>query len=144
MRFLFTWIVALVFGGLLGCSGMQTDEDRADKEISKDLQIQGLIPHGMRAFSVRVNDTISVSGSVQPGARVDVNLTTNPHLSNEQQTSTVLENVAVIATSYRLERNSAGKAQSVRSMVTLLLSPDDAERLTLYSHEGNLQLVLRN
>ena len=144
MRFLFTWIVALVLGGLLGCSSMQTAEDRADKEISKDLQVHGLIPHGMRAVSVRVNDTISVSGFVQPGSRVDVNLTTNPHLSNEQQTTTVLENVAVIATGYRLERNSAGKAQSVRSMVTLLLSPDDAERLTLSSQEGHLQLVLRN
>ena len=144
MRFLFTWIVALVLGGLIGCSGMQTDEDRADKEISKDLQVQGLIPYGMRAFSVRVNNTISVSGPLQPGARVDVNLTTNPHLSNKQQPSTVLENVAVIATGYRLERNSAGKDQSVRSMVTLLLSPDDAETLTLSSQEGHLRLVLRN
>jgi pilus assembly protein CpaB len=144
MRFLVTWILALVFGGLLGCSGMQTAEDQADKEFSKHLQVQGLIPHGMRAVSVRVNDSISISGLVQPGARVDVMLTRNPHLSKEQQTTTVLENVAVIATGYRLERNSAGKAQSVRSMVTLLLSPGDAERLTLSSPKGHLQLVLRN
>jgi pilus assembly protein CpaB len=143
MRFLLTWIVALVLGGLLGCSGMQTDEDRADKEISKQLQVHGLIPRGMRAVSVRVNDTISVSGLVRLGARVDVK-TRNPHLSNEQQTTTVLENIAVIATGYRLDRNSPGKAQSALSMITLLLSPDDAERLRLSSQERHLQLVRRN
>ena len=60
--------------------------------------LPALIPPGMRAVSVRVNDTTSVSGFVQPGTRVDVLLTGNPQGSNEQQTTTVLENVAVIAT----------------------------------------------
>src|ERR1700716_67270 len=94
--------------------------------------LPALIPPGMRAVSVRVNDTTSVSGFVQPGTRVDVLLTGNPQGSNEQQTTTVLENVAVIATGQRLERNSAGEAQS-SPVVTLLLSPDDAQRLTLAS-----------
>jgi pilus assembly protein CpaB len=97
----------------------------------------------MRAVSVRVNDTTSVSGFVQPGTRVDVLLTGNPQGSNEQQTTTVLENVAVIATGQRLERNAAGEAQSA-PVVTLLVSPDDAERLTLASSQGHIQLALRN
>jgi pilus assembly protein CpaB len=80
---------------------------------------------------------------VQPGTRVDVLLTGNPQGSNEQQTTTVLENVAVIATGQRLERNSAGEAQSA-PVVTLLVSPDDAERLTLASSQGHIQLALRN
>jgi pilus assembly protein CpaB len=105
--------------------------------------LPSLIPPGMRAVSVRVNDTTSVSGFVQPGTRVDVLLTGNPQGSNEQQTTTVLENVAVIATGQRLERNSAGEPQSA-PVVTLLVSPDDAERLTLASSQGHIQLALRN
>jgi pilus assembly protein CpaB len=105
--------------------------------------LQSLIPPGMRAISVRVNDTTSVSGFVLPGTRVDVLLTGNPQGSNEQQTTTVLENVAVIATGTRLERNSAGEAQSA-PVVTLLLSPDDAQRLTLATSQGHIQLALRN
>jgi pilus assembly protein CpaB len=105
--------------------------------------LPSLIPPGMRAVSVRVNDTTSVSGFVQPGTRVDVQLTGNPQGSNEQQTTTVLQNVAVIATGQKLERNSAGESQSA-PVVTLLLSPDDAERLTLASSQGHIQLALRN
>jgi pilus assembly protein CpaB len=105
--------------------------------------LPSLIPPGMRAVSVRVNDTTSVSGFVQPGTRVDVLLTGNPQGSSEQQTTTVLENVAVIATGQRLERNAAGDAQSA-PVVTLLVSPDDAERLTLASTQGHIQLALRN
>ncbi len=105
--------------------------------------LPSLIPPGMRAVSVRVNDTTSVSGFVVPGTRVDVLLTGNPQGSNEQQTGTVLENVAVIATGQRLERNSAGEPQS-SPVVTLLVSPDDAERLTLASSQGHIQLALRN
>ncbi len=105
--------------------------------------LPALIPPGMRAVSVRVNDTTAVSGFVLPGTRVDVLLTGNPQGSNEPQTTTVLENVAVIATGQKLERNSAGEPQSA-PVVTLLLSPDDAERLTLASSQGHIQLVLRN
>jgi pilus assembly protein CpaB len=105
--------------------------------------LPSLIPPGMRAVSVRVNDTTSVSGFVQPGTRVDVLLTGNPQGSSEQQTTTVLENVAVIATGQRLERNAAGEPQSA-PVVTLLVSPDDAQRLTLASSQGHIQLALRN
>jgi pilus assembly protein CpaB len=105
--------------------------------------LPSLIPPGMRAVSTRVNDTTSVSGFVQPGTRVDVLLTGNPQGSSEQQTTTVLENVAVIATGQKLERNSAGEAQSF-PVVTLLVSPDDAEKLTLASSQGHIQLALRN
>lgn len=105
--------------------------------------LPSLIPPGMRAVSVRVNDTTSVSGFVLPGTRVDVLLTGNPEGSNQQQTTTVLENVAVIATGQKMERNAAGEAQSA-PVVTLLLSPDDAQTLTLASTQGHIQLVLRN
>lgn len=105
--------------------------------------LPGLIPPGMRAVSVRVNEVVSVAGFVLPGTRVDVLLTGNPSGAAEQQTTTVLENVAVIATGQHLERNSAGEPQNT-PVITLLVSPDDAQRLTLASTEGRIQLSLRN
>jgi len=71
-----------------------------------------LIPRGMRAVSVRVNDIVAVAGFVIAGTHVDVLLTGNPSGASDQQTTTVLENVAVIAVGQNLERNSEGKPQS--------------------------------
>ncbi len=105
--------------------------------------LPALIPPGMRAVSVRVNEVVSVAGFVGPGTRVDVLLTGTPDGSSESQTTTVLQNVAVIASGQRLERNAAGEAQTT-PVITLLASPEDAERLTLASAEGKIQLVLRN
>lgn len=105
--------------------------------------LPSLIPPGMRAVSVRVNDTTSVSGFVLPGTHVDVLLTGSPQGSGEQQTTTVLENIAVIATGQKLERNSAGEPQTT-PVITLLVSPDDAQKLTLATNQGHIQLALRN
>lgn len=105
--------------------------------------LPSLIPPGMRAVSVRVNEVVSVAGFVGPGTRVDVLLTGTPNGSNESQTTTVLQNVSVIASGHTLERNAAGEAQTT-PVITLLVSPDDAERLTLASAEGHIQLALRN
>ena len=102
-----------------------------------------LIPPGMRAVSVRVNEVIGVAGFVVPGTRVDVLLTGNPTGAAEQRTTTVLENVAVIATGQKLERNTVGDPQ-VTPVITLLVSPDDAQKLTLATTEGKIQLALRN
>jgi pilus assembly protein CpaB len=105
--------------------------------------LPSLIPPGMRAVSVRVNEVVSVAGFVGPGTRVDILLTGTPNGSAEPQTTTVLQNVAVIASGHTLERNAAGEAQNT-PVITLLVSPDDAERLTLASSEGHIQLSLRN
>jgi pilus assembly protein CpaB len=105
--------------------------------------LPSLIPPGMRAVSVRVNEVVSVAGFVTPGTRVDVLLTGNPVGGTEPQTTTVLENVAVIAAGQRLERNSAGEPQTT-PVITLLVSPDDAQKLTLASAQGHIQLALRN
>ncbi len=102
-----------------------------------------LIPPGMRAVSVRVNEVIGVAGFVVPGTRVDVLLTGNPTGASDQQTSTVLENVAVIATGQKLEKNTAGEPQ-LTPVITLLVSPDDAQKLTLATTQGKIQLSLRN
>src|SRR5580693_6337013 len=105
--------------------------------------LPSLIPPGMRAVSVRVNEVVSNAGFVGPGTRVDVLLTGTPNGSTESQTTTVLENVAVIASGHTLERSPSGEAQNT-PVITLLASPEDAERLTLASSEGKIQLSLRN
>jgi len=105
--------------------------------------LPSLIPPGMRAVSVRVNEVVSVAGFVTPGTRVDVLLTGTPGGGGEQQTTTVLQNVAVLASGHTLERTSTGEAQTT-AVITLLVSPDDAQRLTLASSEGHIQLALRN
>lgn len=105
--------------------------------------LPSLIPPGMRAVSIRVTEVVSVAGFVTPGTRVDVLLTGNPDGSGDQETTTVLQNVAVLASGQKLERNSNGEAQNT-AVITLLVSPDDAERLTLASSQGHIQLALRN
>jgi len=105
--------------------------------------LPSLIPPGMRAVSVRVNEIVSVAGFVTPGTRVDVLLTGTPGGTGEQQTTTVLQNVAVLASGHTLERTATGEAQTT-AVITLLVSPDDAQRLTLASSEGHIQLALRN
>src|ERR1700690_1792447 len=106
--------------------------------------LPSMIPQGMRAVSVRVNDVVSVAGFVQPGTRVDVLATGNEGSGNQAQTDTVLENVAVIAVGRSLlDRVITGETQNA-AVITLLVSPDDAQKLTLASQEGKIQLALRN
>jgi len=105
--------------------------------------LPALIPNGMRAVPVRVNEVVSVAGFVTPGTRVDVLLTGTPNGTGDQETTTVLQNVTVLASGHTLERNSNGDAQNT-AVITLLVTPDDAQRLTLAASQGHIQLTLRN
>jgi pilus assembly protein CpaB len=96
----------------------------------------------MRAVSVRVNDVVSVAGFVIPGTRVDVLLTGTPPGGKEPVTTTVLENALVRAVGQRIEGTS-GDPQTA-AVITLLVSPEDAQKLTLATSEGRIQLSLRN
>ena len=103
-----------------------------------------VIPEGMRALSVRVNDVIGVAGYVLPGTRVDVIATVSPTQQQTDMTSkVVLTNVLVLAAGTRIEQDPEQKPISV-SVVTLLVDPLEAERLTLASTEGKIQLALRH
>jgi len=104
--------------------------------------LPSMIPQGMRAVSVRVNDVVSVAGFVQPGSHVDV-LATGQGSGNDRQTTTVLENVLVLAVGKSLDRNPLADAQTA-PVITLAVSPDDAQKLALVSQEGRIQLSLRN
>jgi pilus assembly protein CpaB len=105
------------------------------------------IPEGMRALSVAVNEVVGVAGFVIPGTMVDVLVTGNVagagRGSSENITRTILENVKVLAAGQKIEQDREGKPQTV-PVITLLVTPDDAARLTMASTEGKIQLALRN
>jgi pilus assembly protein CpaB len=104
-----------------------------------------VIKPGYRALSVRVNDVIGVAGYVLPGTRVDVVATVNPSTQQTDMTSKiVLTNVEVLASGTKIERDTEQGKPIAVSVVTLLVNPREAERLTLASTEGKIQLALRN
>ena len=104
-----------------------------------------VIPEGMRAVSVRVNEVIGVAGYVLPGTRVDVVATASPNDSRSDTTSKlILSNVQVLTAGTRMEQDQEkGKPMQV-TVVTLLVNPEQSERLALASTEGKIQLALRN
>jgi pilus assembly protein CpaB len=99
----------------------------------------------MRAVSVRVNEVIGVAGYVLPGTRVDVLATASP--TSQQQDTTaklILSNVQVLTAGTRMEQDQEkGKPMQV-TVVTLLVYPEQSERLALASSEAKIQLALRN
>jgi pilus assembly protein CpaB len=101
------------------------------------------IPVGMRAVTVRVNDVAGAAGFVLPGLRVDVLVTGHPPSGESNMTTTVLQNVLVLSAGQAMQADARGTPVSV-STVTLLVTPGDAETLTLAGGEGRIQLVLRN
>ena len=103
-----------------------------------------VIPPGFRAVSVRVNDVVGVAGYVLPGTHVDVVATINPTNQPTDVTSkVVLTNVLVLASGTKIEQTENNKPIQV-NVVTLLVNPDESEKLTLASTEGKIQLALRN
>jgi len=106
--------------------------------------LASVIPKGKRAVSVRVNEVIGVAGFVLPRTRVDVVVSVNPGGEKGKSASKmILQNVEVLAAGQKIEQDEEGKPETV-NVITLLVTPDEAEKLTLASHEGDLQLALRN
>src|SRR5579862_200301 len=102
------------------------------------------IPVGMRAVTVRVNDVASVAGFVLPGLRVDVLVTGRPPAGAEgDMTTTVLQNIQVLSAGTTMQPDARGQAINAPT-VTLLVTPEQAETLTLAGSDGRIQLVLRN
>jgi pilus assembly protein CpaB len=104
-----------------------------------------VIPKGMRAVSVRVNEVIGVAGYVLPGTRVDVLATGMPTENRADTTSKlVIGNVQVLTAGTKLEQKEDKGTPIQVTVVTLLVTPEQAERLALASTEGKIQLALRN
>jgi pilus assembly protein CpaB len=127
-------------------NSIQADEPVIEARIAvkgSGVGLGPLIAPGMRAISVRVNDVVGVAGFVLPGMRVDVLVTSRPANRAETETQTVLQNITVLSAGQTIQTD--GKSQPiVAPVVTLLVTPAEAEALTLANVEGQIQLVLRN
>lgn len=114
------------------------DQELAPREAGAGLPVS--IPKGMRAVSVGVDDVVAVAGFVTPGTIVDV-LVTGMGLGGPV-TRTILEHTLVLAVGQELQTVN-GKPQSA-PVVTLLVNPEDGEKLTLAAADGKIHLALRN
>jgi len=127
-------------------SAIQADEPLVEARLAVKGSGAGLgpmIPPGLRAVSVRVNDVVGVAGFVLPGMRVDVLVTGKPPSRADTETQTVLQNITVLSAGQTIQTD--GKSQPITTpVVTLLVNPAQAEALALANAEGHVQLVLRN
>jgi pilus assembly protein CpaB len=96
---------------------------------------------GMRALSVKVNEVIGVAGFVVPGTRVDVLVTIRE--KDESRTRVAVSNVQILTAGTRYDQENAGRPIPA-TVVTLLVTPEDSERIALAQTEGQLMLSLRN
>lgn len=105
------------------------------------------IPEGMRAAAIRVDQVVGVAGFVTPGMRVDVLVSGNPPGSaggaQGTVTKTLLQNIEVLSAGTDIQKDAEGKPQQVQ-VVNLLVSPPQAQLLSLAGNETHIQLVLRN
>jgi pilus assembly protein CpaB len=112
----------------------------APKEAGGGLSVA--IPQGTRAISVRVDDVVAVAGFVVPGTMVDV-LVTGASTGGDSVTRTILQDLRVLAVGQKSEPDREGKPQTY-TVVTLLVNPEEAEKVTMASTEGKIHLALRN
>ncbi len=106
------------------------------------LGLAAKIPDGMRATAVRTNEVNNLAGFLFPGSRVDVLVTFRAD-NNRTFTRTVLQNVQILSTGGRIEPDPQGKPENV-GVVTLLLTPEESQKIVLAENQGSLQFVLRN
>ena len=107
--------------------------------------LAALIPIGMRAVAIRVNEIADVAGFAVPGMRVDVLVSGSPPgaAALGGVTKTILQDVQVLSAGQNFQKDAEGKPVSV-PVVNLLVTPEQAEMLSLASTQTSIQLVLRN
>ncbi len=127
-------------------AGVVTNEPLTGSKVAAREAGAGLPPiitPGMRAVSVKVDDVVGVAGFVVPGTRVDVVVTIN-----QQQQSVarvVVANSQVLAAGTKIDQQQARDGRPVpATVVTLLVTPEEAERISLASSVGRITLALRN
>jgi len=118
--------------------------------FQRDLGIEGSgiglsakIPPGMRATAVKSNEIVGVAGFLYPGSHVDVLATYVVPEHPGSMTQTVLQDVEVLAAGQTIEPDPQGKPQEV-NVVTLLLTPEDSQKVQLAGNQGSIQFILRN
>jgi pilus assembly protein CpaB len=108
--------------------------------------LAAMIPPGMRAVAVRVNEVVGVAGFVVAGMHVDILISGNsPGASQAMgtQTQTLLQNIEILSAGQDFKKDNEGKPILVQ-VVNMLVTPTQAEQLSLASNQTTIQLVLRN
>jgi pilus assembly protein CpaB len=144
----FTSIDEVVDRGLLA-SVVENEPLTASKVATKEAGagLPPTITEGMRAISIRVNEATNVAGYVTPGTRVDLLVVINPTQDGADRIArVVLSNVPVLTSNTLYDQDEARQSgKPVRStVVTLMVTPADAEKVALAQSEGQLTLTLRN
>jgi pilus assembly protein CpaB len=105
------------------------------------------IPQGMRICAIKVDEVVADGGFVTPGMHVDLVISGTPPGENDpsegQKAKTLLQNLQVFSAGTDIQQDAEGKPQSV-AVVNLLVTPQQAEQLSLASTQAHIQLVLRN
>jgi pilus assembly protein CpaB len=126
---------------------LYTNEPVLLSKLSGTTTLEGfsaIIPAGYRAVSVQITDASGVAGLILPNSRVDVLFTRNGTLA-EASTSTILQDVRVISTGKLLPAGQTPDPRAPKSpTVTLVLTPEDAQKLELAKNQGRISLSLRN
>jgi pilus assembly protein CpaB len=132
--------------------GIAVNEPLTNAKVAEKGVGSGLPPTitpGMRALSLKVNEVVGVAGFVVPGSRVDVLVTIEERgqaQTRNRMTRVVVSNVQVLTAGTRIDQETATKEGKPipATVVTVLVSPEDAERLALAQNEGQITLTLRN
>jgi pilus assembly protein CpaB len=142
----FTTIESVLNRGLI--SAVLANEPLSESKVAPLEAGAGLPPsitEGMRAVSVKVNEVIGVAGFVVPGTHVDVMVTLKQDSAKDSMTRVVVSDVQVLTAGTRYDQEKARDGQPIQtSVVTLLVTPPDAERIALAASEGTIMLTLRN
>ena len=108
------------------------------------LGLSAKIPDGMRATAVKTNEVTNIAGFIFPGSHVDVLVTLKPdNNASSTETRTVLQNVLVLSTGTKIDPDPNGKPENV-NVITLLVTPEQSEKLALAQNQGTIHFVLRN
>jgi pilus assembly protein CpaB len=127
-------------------TGVRTNEPLLASKLAEPGSGGGLpirIPEGMRAMSIPVDQVVGVAGFVISGTRVDILLTIQPPGQTETTTQIILQNLTVLSAGQVYQRDERGEPITV-NVVTLMVTPQQAERLSLATSQGRIQLALRN
>jgi pilus assembly protein CpaB len=109
--------------------------------------LSAVIPEGYRAMTVKVDDVVGISGFIMPGTLVDVVVVIDPQEKAGMQdpiSKIVLQNIKVLANGQNIDKPESEREPNSVKAVTLLVTPEQAEKLALAASEGKLQLVMRN
>jgi pilus assembly protein CpaB len=122
------------------------DQPITDRFLSapgSGLGLSARIPDGMRAIALRSDEVMGVAGFIFPGSHLDVVVTYHSDQSADPITFTVLQDAEVLAVGQKAQPDPDGKPATA-TVVTLLLTPQDAERAVMASTQGQFHFVLRS